>query len=106
LTFKTVSTVIYHAQQAAEKYLKAFLASRGVLPKRTHNLQVLCEECSKLENTFMALEEDCRDLDYLSDDIRYPGIPNDSEEEMAHQAVSAYERICRTVIQKLEPTQI
>jgi len=34
-------TVCFHAQQAAEKLLKAFLVYRGQLPARTHDLVVL-----------------------------------------------------------------
>jgi HEPN domain-containing protein len=36
-------TLGFHAQQAAEKLLKALLACRGVDYPRTHNLRVLIE---------------------------------------------------------------
>jgi len=35
----------FHAQQAAEKYLKAVLAIDQDRPKRTHDLDVLAEQC-------------------------------------------------------------
>lgn len=40
-------TLGFHAQQAAEKLLKAVLASRGVDYPRTHNLRVLIELLAK-----------------------------------------------------------
>ncbi len=32
------SVICFHAQQATEKYLKAFLVAKGVRPERTHDL--------------------------------------------------------------------
>lgn len=36
-------TVLFHAQQAAEKFIKAALAARGVVYRRTHDLPELLE---------------------------------------------------------------
>src|ERR1041384_6028055 len=76
------STIIFHAQQAAEKYLKAFLVSHAQEPKRTHDLRILCRTCSAIAPELAVLESVCADLDYLSEDIRYPGIPEESEDQM------------------------
>ena len=40
-------TACFHAQQAAEKYLKALLAFAGQPIPRTHNLEDLFEECRR-----------------------------------------------------------
>ncbi len=40
--------VCFHAQQAAEKYLKGFLALHQQSSQKTHNLELLVEECVKL----------------------------------------------------------
>jgi len=32
--------VCYHCQQCAEKYLKAYLIARGIVPSRTHDLEI------------------------------------------------------------------
>jgi HEPN domain-containing protein len=42
-------TVCFHAQQAAEKFLKAFLVSRGHLPPRTHDLVALLADCAEAD---------------------------------------------------------
>jgi HEPN domain-containing protein len=35
------NTACFHAQQAAEKYIKGFLALHGLIPPRTHDLEEL-----------------------------------------------------------------
>ncbi len=42
-------TTCFHAQQAAEKYLKAIVAFAGVSIPRTHDLEVVHSECLKVE---------------------------------------------------------
>ncbi|MBL7163641.1 MAG: HEPN domain-containing protein [Anaerolineales bacterium] len=75
----------FHAQQCAEKYLKALLVSKGVAFPRTHDLlllQTLCEQAS----IFVAVNE--KDLNTLSDyavRVRYPGedpIPEEAKEAL------------------------
>lgn len=39
-------TVLFHAQQAAEKFLKAALAAKGAVYRRTHDLLELVAICS------------------------------------------------------------
>ncbi len=52
-------TVCFHAQQAAEKLLKAFLISRGRDLMRTHDLVALLTECVEMAPSLANLEEDC-----------------------------------------------
>jgi HEPN domain-containing protein len=40
-------TVCFHAQQTAEKYLKAVLVSAGIDPPRTHDLRLLLQRLSQ-----------------------------------------------------------
>ncbi|MFQ5859583.1 MAG: HEPN domain-containing protein, partial [Anaerolineae bacterium] len=42
----------FHAQQTAEKYLKAFLQEHGVAFPKTHNLIELLELCRPVDATF------------------------------------------------------
>ncbi|HEY64907.1 MAG TPA: HEPN domain-containing protein [Caldilineae bacterium] len=37
----------FHAQQCAEKYLKAILVSRGVVFPKTHDLLLLSQQCEQ-----------------------------------------------------------
>ena len=70
----------YHAQQAAEKYLKALLVERGVEFPKTHDLVLLNQLCVS-NGILTAFDEDS--LDFLSafaSRVRYPGVEPDLEE--------------------------
>lgn len=65
-------TVCFHAQQAAEKVLKAFLIYHGERPPRTHDLIALLTRCVSFAPEFADLETDCRNLTYFAVSARYP----------------------------------
>ena len=68
-----VSGVCFHAQQCAEKYMKALLISRGADFPKTHDLLMLNNLCSTVG---IFLEIDPKHLNTLSDyavRTRYPG---------------------------------
>jgi HEPN domain-containing protein len=66
-----VSEVLcFHAQQAAEKALKAFLIAKRVTPPRTHSIEILLEQCHQADPSFPNF--DIRNLSYFSVEIRYP----------------------------------
>ena len=44
------STICFHAQQAVEKYLKAFLIFHDVDFPRTHDVDFLLMECQKIDS--------------------------------------------------------
>jgi len=66
-------TACYHAQQAVEKILKAFLISRGATAPRTHNLVALLDAAVELEPSVAGLKEACSLLTPYAVDLRYPG---------------------------------
>ncbi len=47
---KYSSTICFHAQQAVEKYLKAFLVFSDIDFQKTHDLDFLLCECQKVDN--------------------------------------------------------
>lgn len=49
---KPLEIVCFHAQQAAEKMLKCYLASREVDAPKTHDMRKLCEMCAELDIRF------------------------------------------------------
>lgn len=55
-------TVCFHAQQAVEKILKAFLSYHGCDLSRTHDLVALLAQCVEHESNLRELETDCRKL--------------------------------------------
>ena len=48
--------VCFHAQQAAEKFLKCYLVSKGEVPSKTHNLKELLIKCISFDSEFKELE--------------------------------------------------
>lgn len=88
---------LFHAQQTAEKALKAFLLARREMPPRTHDLGPLADRCVALESE---LESALTNVDQLSPfavRIRYPGEDlHLSNEEVATRVEIA--RTCLTAI--------
>jgi len=64
--------VCFHAQQAVEKSLKAYLVSQSVSPPRIHDLLVLLAACSARDDRFSRLETDCRKISAYAVGVRYP----------------------------------
>lgn len=62
----------YHAQQSAEKLLKAFLIAGDKEPERTHNLVKILKEYKMLEPKFTFLEGYAEFLTPFAAEIRYP----------------------------------
>jgi HEPN domain-containing protein len=82
------STICFHAQQATEKFLKAFLVYHNVDFPRTHDVDFLLIECKKIDSKDFDI-----DLGSLADfgvNIRYPDdfyIP-DKEETILYRDIA------------------
>jgi HEPN domain-containing protein len=68
-------TVVYHAQQVAEKCLKAFLIARVQRLLPIHDLIPLLEECITLDNSFATLRGHILNLDRFYIESKYPPDP-------------------------------
>jgi HEPN domain-containing protein len=79
--------VAYHAQQCAEKCLKAYLVSLGVDFPRTHNISTLLELCSDHAQWPLAL----RDAEELTDYAVAARYPGEAATVTAHDAQRAIE---------------
>lgn len=87
-----VEIICYHCQQAAEKYLKGFLAFIGCEIKKTHDLVLLNNLCQKANKDFKAIAEDCLLLTDYGVNIRYP-YPLDLNESDVSLALGNAENI-------------
>ena len=65
--------VCFHAQQVAEKYLKAVLQENQQIIPRTHALLDLLAMCIKISPTFQLIQENLNILDGYAVLFRYPG---------------------------------
>jgi HEPN domain-containing protein len=97
-------TVCFHAQQCAEKYLKALLIAKGTEPPRTHDLRLLL---SKLPVTTASRFEVERllVLNRYSVEARYPGDWEPITREEAQEAVELARTVRLAARQVLFPAQ-
>ncbi len=64
--------VCFHAQQAVEKLIKAFLTFHEIPFGKTHHLEYLINLASKVEPSFLDLMEDVSKLTPYAVEVRYP----------------------------------
>jgi len=69
---KITWSACFHSQQSAEKDLKGFLIYHNFVPKRTHDLVELLEECTKIDNSFTFIKPLVKELMPYSVQTRYP----------------------------------
>ena len=70
----------FHAQQMAEKYLKAFLQEQGSPFPKTHHLVSLLELCAEIDVLFNLHEGSLIALDGYAIRFRYPGDSADKSD--------------------------
>jgi HEPN domain-containing protein len=83
--------VCFHAQQCAEKYLKARLQEADIAFGKTHDLVVLLDLLAPIEPSWSEMRSDLVALSAFAVAIRYPGASADKE--TAREAID----ICRRV---------
>jgi len=89
--------VCFHAQQCAEKYLKAFLTDRHVPFRPIHDLEVLLEAIRSVGPDFELIRDLLLLLNDYAVDIRYPG--DEATKDEARAAVRAM-RAVRTFVRR------
>ena len=92
--------ICFHAQQTAEKYLKAFLYFHGHSFEKTHDIDYLVGLCSKIDDDFTSLETE--NLTEYAVSVRYPDMQLWTEPDEAAEALNAAENIAELVRKKLD----
>jgi HEPN domain-containing protein len=94
--------ICFHFQQAAEKYLKAYIIGKCLAFEKVHDLVHLLKTCSAHEPAFATLKEDCILLNTAYIETRYPvHWPTSYEKETAEQSHTAAVNIARMVRNQL-----
>ena len=93
----------FHAQQCAEKYLKAFLVSQKTEPPRTHNLIDLLARSVSCDKAFELIRGALELLNAYAVDVRYPG--DFATKEEAHDAVKAMKQVREFMQSRLGQTE-
>ena len=95
-----IEIVCYHCQQAAEKYLKGYLALKGEELIKTHDLIILNKTCQKYDKDFKRIEEACLILTDYGVNVRYP-FPMDINESDMHVALERTHEIKEYILVKV-----
>ena len=90
----------FHAQQAVEKLLKAYLVFRRIEFEKIHDLGVLLDQCAGQDGEFASLREDVSPLTAYAVAYRYPG-PADPSQADVEQALRVVERVREFVITRI-----
>ncbi len=82
--------VCFHAQQCAEKYLKAYMQEHDQNTPKIHKLLDLLKLCKEVDNSLEILLPDLKELERFSVNFRYPGASADKDEaKVAFKAAQA-----------------
>jgi HEPN domain-containing protein len=92
----------FHAQQAAEKYFKGFLAYHDLHTRKIHDLEVLVADCVKVDKLFEELREPARFLNQFYLESRYPDDYVRFSVEDAKEAYKAALKIKEFVLEKIK----
>jgi HEPN domain-containing protein len=85
----------FHAQQCAEKYLKARLQEAGIPFPRTHSLPALLQLVLPVEPLWATLSQPLTNLTVYGVSFRYPGA--NALKADAQQALADCKVVCKTV---------
>jgi len=81
-----LDTVCFHAQQAAEKYLKALLTCHGIPFGRTHDLSLLVDRLPP-DSGVPGAVGDLEEPSHAAVEARYPGPDDDIDRALAEHLV-------------------
>jgi len=90
---------VFHAQQCAEKYLKALLVAQGQVFPKTHDLAALSDLCSQNDIIIPVDQDALQRLAAYAVQVRYPGEdPTVEEARTALKTAQAVRRFARRLL--------
>lgn len=97
-------TACYHCQQAAEKYLKAYLIYAAIEPPRSHDLTRLVTIAKMVEGKFEKLNEAATALSDYATLFRYPvDVPVTCTQEDTKEAIEMAQSVKEFVLERIKP---
>ncbi len=92
---KALDTACFHAQQLAEKYLKAFLSFNDIIFPKTHSIEELVKSCATINAQFADLADGTVFLTDYAVELRYDvGFwPEKGEVEAALEAANKIKQL-------------
>lgn len=96
-------TVCFHSQQAAEKYIKGFLAFHGRETPKIHDLEELISTCEEIDSDFAKLFNIVSELSSYAVEVRYPlEVDYEITNQEAQCALSNAKKIKEFILNKLK----
>ena len=95
--------ISFHCQQAVEKYLKAYLTFVDARVKKTHDLEVILNQCIEKDREFDKLDmERISKLSFYAVGIRYPEEYFELSAEETKELFETAKQVREFVLKKLE----
>lgn len=97
---KALDTACFHAQQAAEKYLKAFLSFNSMIFPKTHDIEELLDLCATIDERFSDLVEETVFLTDYAVELRYDFEfwPEKEDVEAAFEAANKIKQLVLSIL--------
>lgn len=95
--------ICFHAQQAAEKYIKAYLVLQELEFPKTHTLEDLVLLAAQKDTAFLELKDCSVELTPYAVEIRYPEWEEPSLED-ARKSVAIAEKVKDFILPKIRLT--
>jgi HEPN domain-containing protein len=93
--------IVFHAQQAAEKTLKGFLAWHDQPFRRTHDLVEIGQACVEIDSSLEPLLRRAAPLTEYAWKFRYPGEPEEPSEDEAKAALGVAREVYDAILTRL-----
>ncbi len=100
LDLKLEDLAVYHAQQCAEKALKAYLVFSSLPLVKSHDLGRLLSLCVDLDSDFCEIQNEIRNLQGLDTRFRYPDVDLVPDEDSTKEALEFAEIVLDFVVNK------
>jgi HEPN domain-containing protein len=94
---------LFHAQQAAEKALKGFLAWHDVPFRRVHELDVIGGQCAKVPHSLSNVMSRADSLTQYAWRFRYPGAPYEPTLQEGRAAFDLARDVVNAILHRLPP---
>lgn len=94
----------FHCQQAAEKYVKAYLVHQREPFEKIHDLEQLMGQCARLDAAWQELRDSVEPLTAYAVRFRYPGPPDPPIQEV-QTALGVVKQLRDFVLERL-PEQV
>ncbi len=91
----------FHAQQSAEKCLKALLTWHQVAFPKTHALELLLELLRSVDDAIALMLDECVALTPYGVEVRYPGDQPEPGEEESRHAIALAQDVRNAILSAL-----